>query len=181
MHKPLAVVMGDMDLIRPLGLAGIPCCLVGDPNSEAARSRHVVSVITHTEDGIADNPEPLLSKLVAAAERQTQRPVLFYQHDPQLLFVSRNRDVLSQHFRFVMPDAAHVENLVDKGQFQGMAEVLELPVPPGKVVAAAVGVVLPDLGIPFPVVAKPLWRNSAWTEPAKVVQLDTPHDFRKAW
>ena len=37
--RPLACVMGDMDLLRPLGLARIPCVVVARPGAAPRFSR----------------------------------------------------------------------------------------------------------------------------------------------
>ena len=39
LNLPLACVMGDMDLVRPLGLAGIPCAAVAPAGAPPRYSR----------------------------------------------------------------------------------------------------------------------------------------------
>ena len=50
---PLACVLGDMDLVRPLGLAGIRCAVVGPPGGATAHSRFTERLIPG-EGGIDD-------------------------------------------------------------------------------------------------------------------------------
>ncbi len=181
-NHPLACVMGDMDLVRPLGLAGIRCAVVTSSSDRLTRfSRFATEEILCPEEEISEEPETVLNRLVQFGTMQAERPVLFYEQDAQLLFVSRNRDVLSKAFHFVVADRTLVEDLVDKGRFQMLAERLKLPVPPGRLVRAIAGAAPPELDLRFPVVVKPLWRRKSWTEAAKVAQINTPEAFREAW
>ncbi len=177
-RRPLACVMGDMDLVRPLGLAGIRCAVVAQPGALTTFSRFANAVIFE-DDG--ESGEDLLHRLLRFGADQPERPALFYEHDPQLLFVSRNRERLAQAFRFVIADPVLVEDLVDKGRFQTLAEALNLPVPPTRRLRPAFDSKVPDIDLRFPVVIKPLWRGKSWDQAAKVVQIDTPAELRAAW
>ena len=89
--------------------------------------------------------------------------MLFYQEDRELLLVSRYRDRLARCFRFVLPAAHVVEDLVDKGRFQLLARRLRLPVPRAEILqtwSAATG----QLDLRFPLIIKPLTRRTdRWT------------------
>src|SRR5437764_4936352 len=124
--KPLACVLGDLNLVRPLGLAGIRCAVVAEPRKVASHSRFAADVI---ETDSLTGPGDLADRLVSFARSQSAPPVLFYQEDYHLLFVSRYRDVLASEFRFVFAAAELVENLVDKVKFQAFAQTKGLPVP----------------------------------------------------
>jgi len=178
---PLACVMGDMDLVRPLGLAGIRCAVITPPDGLPRFSRFANEAILWPDEEIAEGAEALLDRLLQFGTSQPERPVLFYEQDAQLLFVSRNRDALSEAFRFVIADRVLVEDLVDKGRFQVLAERLKLPMPPARRVHPATGSAPPELDLRFPVVVKPLWRRSSWVEAAKVAKFDTPEALRGAW
>ncbi len=181
---PLACVMGSMELVRPLGLAGIHCAVVAPPDGLPRYSRFARAIIPWPEEEVSEGAEELLDLLMGFARSQPERPVLLYEHDAQLLFVSRNRKRLAEAFRFVVADAVLVEDLVDKGRFQVLAERLNLPVPPTRRVRPVVGSAPEHIDLRFPVVIKPLWRRKSWTaigETAKVVQVDTPQELREAW
>lgn len=183
-RRPLACVMGSMELVRPLGIAGIPCAVVTAPDGLPKYSRFASAVILWSDEEVSEGAETLLDLLVHFGASQPVRPVLFYEHDAQLLFVSRNRERLAQAFRFVVGDAVLIEDLVDKGRFQVLAERLGLPVPPTRRVRPNVGSTPVDFDLRFPVVVKPLWRRRSWDAiggPAKVVQIDTPQALREAW
>lgn len=178
---PLACVMGDMDLVRPLGLAGVRCAVLTPPDGLPQFSRFAAKTIFWSDEDIEGGAGALLEHLVQFGMRQAVQPILFYEQDAQLLFVSRNRDVLSKAFRFVVAERVLVEDLVDKGRFQKMAECRNLPVPPARLVHPSISFVVPELDIRFPVVVKPLWRRRSWSEAAKVVRIDTPEALREAW
>src|SRR5262249_245244 len=112
----LACVMGDMDLLRPIALAGIPCAVVTRPGVPSLYSRYARSSLAW--DDFSERVDELVEALVRFGAAQPERPVLFYEEDAQLLLVSRYRERLAQAFRFVVADAALVEDLVDKARFQ---------------------------------------------------------------
>jgi len=172
-----------MDLIRPLGLVGIPCASVGPADNPTAYSRFTKASIYWNGD-IWKPSDDLVDVLLGFALKQVSRPVLFYQGDMQLLLISRNRDRLRQGFRFVVADQALVEILVDKARFQAFAEQKDLPIPRGQVVDTAVDDKGIDCGIPFPIIMKPIVRHRAWRRFAasqKALQFTTSEELRAVW
>ena len=164
---PTACVMGDMDLLQPLVAAGIACAVVTRPGVPSLYSRFTAARLPW--DDFSSDPDALLAALASFGEvqganqdaNQGERPVLFYQEDAQLLFVSRHRERLAQTFRFVIAEATLVENLVDKARFQVLADRHGLPVPaaqPFHPVAAEPE----DIGLSFPLIVKPLTRLERW-------------------
>src|SRR5205085_7239369 len=132
-----------------------------------------------------DRSAELVEEMVAFGLKQPEPPVLFYQEDRSLLLVSRHRERLRQAFRFVIPDAKLVEQLVDKHAFQKLAQKLGLPVPPARAVSPA-DEPMPDLAaFTFPVIVKPITRrNDQWQNVAtegKALQLDSEGDLRTLW
>src|SRR5947208_1323642 len=159
---PLACVMGDTDLLRPLGLAGIPCAVVTKPGAPARFSRFARVVLPWRDAW--EHADELVDILTAFAASQPEAPVLFYQEDRELLLVSRYRDVLGRRFRFVVADASLVEDLVDKSRFQALASRLELPVPRARRFDPTDRSPPSELGLQFPLVIKPLTRRTdRWT------------------
>ena len=96
--QPLACVMGDMDLMRPLGLAGIDCAVAVPPGAGARYSRFT----RHALDWFSpwEQPEALVEELIRFGETQSERPVLYFQSDAELLLVSRNRKRLGPGIPF---------------------------------------------------------------------------------
>jgi predicted ATP-grasp superfamily ATP-dependent carboligase len=181
--RPLACVLGDTDLVRPLGLAGIRCAAVTRPDSPKAYSRYV-DVRIDWADNWGD-PEHMRANLLAFAAESPVPPILFYQYDGDLLFVSRNRDALADRFRFTIADADLVERLVDKTRFQELAAEHDLPVPRTTIVWPRPEPGPPDLPLSFPLVLKPVTRRDSTWRPvagnAKAVIVDSPAALAEVW
>jgi predicted ATP-grasp superfamily ATP-dependent carboligase len=121
---------------------------------------------------------------------QTEKPILFYEGDWDLLLVSRFREVLASGFRFVIADSQLVEDLVDKARFVELVRDLDLPAPHAQRLSFASGAASQVLQLGFPVVVKPLtrqratWRSIAVTGTAqepKAVRVDDEHEMRRLW
>lgn len=124
---PVACVLGGMDIVAPLAMAGIPCVVSVGRADPARFSRHVRGAIDALHPW--REPEAYVERLVAWAERQPVRPVLFYPTDGDLLMASRFRDRLRPAFRMCLPSAELVEDLVDKDRFHALAVRAGLRVP----------------------------------------------------
>jgi predicted ATP-grasp superfamily ATP-dependent carboligase len=158
---PLACVIGDMDLVRPLGLAGVPVAAVTARGDAATRySRFCRTVVDWPHP--ADDPDGAVAALARFAAAQERPPVLFCQGDTDLLLVSRRREALAPWFRLTVPPAAMVEDLVDKLRFAALAERLGLPTPRTWLLRR--GDSLPALAreATFPAALKPVTRRK-WT------------------
>jgi len=178
---PLACVLGDADLLRALSLAGIPCAVVAAPGEPARYSRFARVVLDWADAW--ERPEALLELLERFAATQPSRPVLFYEEDRELLLISRSRERLSRSFRLVVPDAVLVEDLVDKGRFQALAQRLDLPVPPARMLNPRVDAV--PVHLRFPLALKPLVRRGdQWTPiagDAKALRFDARLGLVSLW
>ncbi|HYX82340.1 MAG TPA: GNAT family N-acetyltransferase, partial [Gemmatimonadales bacterium] len=181
--RPPACVLGDIDLVRALGRARVPSTVLAPPGAPVRYSRHTRAMFPW--QNAWENPERLVEDLVRFGQAQPEPPVLFYQEDRTLLLVSRHRDRLREGFRFVVPDAELVEQLVDKSRFQELAARLELPVPVARVIAPGDPPPGDDFAIPFPVVLKPLVRIPTRWEPlagpGKATSVDTLEALRALW
>ncbi|MBP2299066.1 carboxylate--amine ligase [Azospirillum picis] len=179
-HGPLACVLGDMDLVRPLGLAKIRCAVVAPGDSAAAHSRFTDRLLAW--DGACDGA--LVDRLLRFGAAHPEKPVLYFQDDAQLLMVSRHRDRLAGVFRFALASPDLVETLVDKGRFQELADRLDLPVPRTRRLRPAPGSEAPELDLDYPLIVKPLTRRPPWDEIegwGKAIRLDGPEDLRALW
>jgi D-aspartate ligase len=177
----VACVMGDMDLLRPLALAGIPCAVVSRPGVPSLYSRYAQSRLAW--DDYSNNIEGLLDALISFGKAQSEPPVLFYEEDGQVLLVSRFRERLAQAFRFVVADATLVEDLLDKARFQVLAERHGLPVPAARRFDPA-ALEPADLGLRFPVIIKPLTRLDPWNDSfglRKALCIEDAEALRSLW
>ena len=184
-NKAYACIFGEgVDLLQALGLAGIPCVSVSPPGAVPRFSRFCRAAVTW-HDPLRE-AEALLKALLEFARTVDEPPVLFYQGDEDTLFVSRFRSELAPHYRFVIPDASLVEDLIDKDRFEAFARRLSLPVPSSTTLR-------PDtppsaeLGITFPALVKPIarqlstdsWRSLAGH--AKAVQVASLDELTRMW
>jgi D-aspartate ligase len=173
---PEACVLGDLDLVAPLVLAGIPCSIVtppGDPARYSRRAQYVGWADPDTE------PDRLLAVLLEHAAGQSEKPVLFFQSDQFTLFVGRYRETLAPAFHLRVAGQTLLEDLVDKFRFRVLAEHLGLPVPPSRVFDAASDRI-DDGPLPLPLLIKPASRDDRWKElePAsKAIRVDSKRDL----
>jgi D-aspartate ligase len=178
---PLACVMGDMDLVRPLGLGGVRCAVVAKWGAPTRFSRFVSAAVDWADAW--EQTETLVDLLVRFGSSLPERPVLYYEGDHELLLVSRHRWQLADAFKFVVPDPTLVEDLVDKSRFRCLAERLGLPVPRSQSIQRLDSSSASDLDLPFPFIAKPLTRRPDRWAPVggsqKAVQVDGPQSWRE--
>lgn len=179
---PTACVLGEIDLVRALGRAGIGCAVAAVPGDPAGHSRHAVERVEWFDPW--DESDLMLESLLSWGRAQRKKPVLFYNGDHDLLLVSRNRDVLSRHFSFVVASPDLVEDLVDKERFRAMGERQNLPVPPNSSFDAARDG--PDsVELPYPIVLKPATRRvDIWAPVSggrKAIRIDDQEALHVLW
>jgi D-aspartate ligase len=180
-HKAVGCILGKLDLLRAVAMAGIPCVSVSPEGALARVSRYSTAAVLHDPRAAS---ELLLERLLAFAGTVDEPPVLFYQGDADTLFISRFRGELGARFRFVIPDATLVEDLIDKARFQALAERLHLPVPPA-IWLTPERPPSRDTEVRFPALVKPFARQLASWQPlaghAKAVQVDSFEDLTRVW
>jgi len=177
----LACVMGDMDLLRPLAVADIRCAVVSRPGGPTLYSRYAQARLAWSD--YTGGTEGLLNALLSFAKAQPEPPVLLYEEDGQVLFVSRHRERLAKAFRFVIAEANLVEDLLDKARFQALAERRGLPVPAAHRFDPA-ALEPADLGLRFPLIIKPLTRLDLWNDSfglRKALYAENAEALRALW
>jgi predicted ATP-grasp superfamily ATP-dependent carboligase len=124
------LLLGGVNLVRCLGLAGIPAVVASsDPSEPAFASRHcrATAVIPPFERRNAVN------RLIGVGERLRdgagRRVPLMCGSDDGLKLVYANRARLQRHFLLLLNDAPIAEALLDKARFQALAAQRGLPVP----------------------------------------------------
>ncbi len=132
-QHPPAVVMGDLTLVRSLGMAKIPSVVIThDPDDITLRSRHAAghAVVSGFE---AAAQARTAAQLVALGRRMKpyycEKLPLFYGTDSQLAFLHAYREPLSEWFSFLLNDDALGRALWDKQPFYELAERAGIPVP----------------------------------------------------
>jgi D-aspartate ligase len=129
--RPPVLLLGGLNLVRALGLAGIPT-LVGSAEADPLvfASRYCGGRLRLPS---LEREGAVLDTLLAAGERLTRalgrRIPLFYGNDDFLSLVHRLREPLSRHFllQLNLPEVA--DCLIDKDRFQQFAMQRRLPVP----------------------------------------------------
>jgi D-aspartate ligase len=178
---PVGCVLGDMDLVRPLGLAGISCAVVAGDEDPQRFSRFACARIEQ-HDGWAD-PEAQVATLLRFGAATEPAPILFYESDADLLMLSRHREVLAERFRFVIAEPGLVEDLLDKARFHVLAGRLGLPVPRSEHLRPEHEAVPAFLELP--VLVKPVIRRGAVWNPlgggAKACRVDTREQLDELW
>ena len=127
MNQALACVVGDLSVVRALGMRGIPVALAGASGSLPSLSRYCRSLVS--TPSFVDDPDGAINALLDWAKSQEPAPVVFYQGDNDLLALSRHRERFTTHAHCVLPPRRLVEDLVDKLRFAVLAERLSLDVP----------------------------------------------------
>ncbi len=176
---PYACLVGEIDMLRALALAGAPCALVAARGDFARFSRAAdvrIDLPDHWEA-----PE-LVDRLIRWGESQPVRPALFYDGDWDLLMVSQHRDPLRRAFRFIVPNHELVLDLVDKARFAQLALQHQLPMP--RSASLTPGDSVEHIDLRFPVVVKPLTRQHDSWKPltaSKAMQADSAADLARIW
>lgn len=159
-----AVVLGEIGLVRCLGEWGVPCVVVAcNKDHLAFASRYCMeSVVVPSFNPDCRETLDLLLKI----GRRLGKSVLFCNGEPDFLFVSKHRDLLSRYFLIDLPSEKQADLLVDKGLFYKMGAEYGFPIPrtwqpndPGELEA-----ILPE--IVFPCILKPtqqlFWKSYAF-------------------
>jgi D-aspartate ligase len=149
----MACVLGGMDIVSPLGRAGIRCAVAVGSTNPARYSRYVDAVVDRLDPWA--EPQAYVDRLVGWAAAQSVPPVLYYPTDADLLMVSRYRDRLQEVFTVLIPDSGLVEDLVQKQRFHELADRVALPVPPSQHVPAGADPPAPG-SVGFPAIVKPV-------------------------
>jgi D-aspartate ligase len=179
---PLGLVMGDVDMVRALGVAGISSAFFGFDDDAARRSRHVRIALPWIDQW--ERQEDIVAALLDLARSLPEPPVLYPQTDATLLLASRHRERLGTALRLILADADLIEQLVDKGRFQALADRHGLPVPRAQRLAPVPDASLPALDVPYPLIVKPLTRAPAWSAFAgsgKAVEVPDAAAFAALW
>jgi predicted ATP-grasp superfamily ATP-dependent carboligase len=146
---------GALDYLRSLARENIGCVVVStDEHEIASRSRYcrkLFLVQPYRESNDSHN----VKVLVELGKRFSEKPVLIYGEDINMLFVSRNRDELQKYYRFLMPPRGLAEKFVNKTDFQRLAETHDIPVPKTRIVHSYEELVEVSKHISYPAFIKP--------------------------
>jgi predicted ATP-grasp superfamily ATP-dependent carboligase len=130
-ERPPALLLGGLDLLRPLGYADIPAIVATpeahDPalDSRYCRGRLLLPPL--------DKREAVIGTLLGAGLRLKSalgsRVPLYYGTDDHLSLISDAREALEQVFLLLLNPPEVSRALLDKDRFQALARERALPVP----------------------------------------------------
>jgi D-aspartate ligase len=104
----------------------------------------------------------LIETLRQLGEELDTPAVIFPCTDMSVLLTSRQRGELAEHFHLVLPDAAIVEMLVDKGRFHAFAQEVGLPIPTTFSLHTRGDAERAAGALRFPAVLKPAVKTPEW-------------------
>lgn len=129
--RPPVVLLGGLNVVRALGLGGVPVIVAThDAEEPALDSRYCAG---HWRLPPLSDPEAMVDSLVALAAHLRRRfaspAPLFYSNDDYLRFVSEHRSRLQGRYRLVLNDEGTTLAMLDKQRFAEFAAERSLPVP----------------------------------------------------
>lgn len=130
-ERPPAVLLGGLNVLRALGLAGIPVIVASSCDDEAAfASRYCRGRLRLPS---LDNRRAVVEALLRAGERLAaaigRRVPLFYSNDTWQRLVQDYRGELAQHYLLLLNEPGVADALIEKDLFQPLAAERGLPVP----------------------------------------------------
>jgi D-aspartate ligase len=180
-HVP-AVVLGvdvsALNVIRSLGRRGINVYAIGcNPNDFGSVSRYAKFLFCES----LNDEEKVMSALSQTSRNAEKRFVLFCTSDLHVLFISRNREILKEHYDFVLPAHDVIETLMDKKNLDRFARKHGFPVPTTFFSQKEDDICEIAETIHYPCVVKPLYRTAYWSQnippEKKVLKIDSPADL----
>lgn len=130
-RQPPVVLIGGVNLVRALGLAGIPVILATwDPEEPALHSRYCrARVMLPRPDAGGEAARRLLALGAELVARQGRRAPLLYGSDGALELLQAHREALARYFLFILPEPEVASALISKERFGAFAIHRGLPVP----------------------------------------------------
>jgi predicted ATP-grasp superfamily ATP-dependent carboligase len=153
-----------LGLVRSLGRHGVPVTIVKEGAADISfHSRHVRGIALGDHTGARDK----VDCLIAAARRESQKPVLFVAGDMNLLAACQHEAELREHFHCVLPTLTAAQTVVGKSLFQDFAARHAVPVPQGWNPRDLDELRALADSLPYPLVLKPV-RSADWHLPSVV-------------
>lgn len=168
------VIYGGLSLLRCFAGRQFRVTAVDtDPESLTLRSR-----IVRRRELVAcpmEHPEALVEDLLRIGRSFDEPPMLAWDNDNMVLLVSRYRETLSRHYRFLLPDAQLIEDLVGKLRFADFAKRLDLPVPRSLVPDGEVTAEQIAQQVGLPCILKPNTHVGQFRQAVTQHEHDRPH------
>jgi D-aspartate ligase len=130
-ERPPVVLLGGLNVLRALGLGGIPVIVASSCADELAfASRYCWGRLSLPS---LDNRRAVADSLLRAGERLAgdlgRRLPLFYSNDDWQRLVQDYRSELAQHYTLLLNDPDVADAVIEKDRFQSLAAARGLPIP----------------------------------------------------
>lgn len=130
-ERPPVLLQADLDLVRTLGMAGIPVVVASsDKDDPAFASRYSAGRCVLPS---RYQPDALVTAMLDAGDRLSdalgRRVPLMYGADDWLELICAHRDRLQEKFLLLLNDPEVAWGLLMKDRFEPLARDLDLPVP----------------------------------------------------
>jgi D-aspartate ligase len=183
-NRPAAVVVGldcitGLQSTRIFAARDVPVIgVAADRSHYCARTRLPVEIVRAPLRG-----EALVDALIGLGRRLDRPAVLVPCTDAAVLAISAGRDLLAESFRFVLPEHADVERLMDKVSFAEHAIAAGLPIPPTAVLRSRADAEQAAASLAYPAVLKPGLKSASWVAAtkAKAIPVDGPEALLAAY
>lgn len=168
------VVVGNLDIIRPLAMARLPIVLATSMANRPAFSSRFCEK-KHQVPSPTRYPDAFVDKLIDIGRQlQAYKPVLFYSGDTDLIAISNRREELLPYFRFNMASRELIDQLTDKVKFTELADELNLQTPKTVIYNPGSGRSFSPSAIKYPCIIKPAVRG-AWFGSQAIRKLNKPY------
>ncbi|MCU7806278.1 MAG: hypothetical protein KZQ73_00165 [Candidatus Thiodiazotropha sp. (ex Semelilucina semeliformis)] len=125
---PAVVIYGGLSLLRPFRKTNISCHALAHSKSDLIRySRKIHSF--KALPPLNSDSDALIQALIDSSTKFKVKPVLYYGNDQTMRFISTHREVLSDHYRFLMPTAKLVSSCSEKNSFNELIKDIDVTYP----------------------------------------------------
>lgn len=177
-RRPPAVVVGadinGLGVVRSLARAGIATYLLDCAGTDPAmRTRYPVKITVPSLSGA-----PIIETLLALRRHFTGAPVLFLTREATVKTVSGALDRIASCYRISLPGAELMERLMDKAQFQTLAQQHGFAIPRAVHLRQAEDLARGD-ALDYPCVLKPVVKTPAYDDRfRKAYKVESPEQLR---
>jgi predicted ATP-grasp superfamily ATP-dependent carboligase len=156
----LSLFATGLGAVRSLAAGGVDVIgMDSDPAMPGFRSRRCRAELC--PDPVTE-PDALVQYLLERTSSIPRGSVVFPASDAFVLFLSRHREALADHYRFALPEGDVLEAIIDKRKQYDLAERAGIPYPATHYPETSADVERIADGIDYPVLVKPyvghLWR-----------------------
>src|SRR5687767_10313979 len=119
-QRPPALLLGNVNLVRALGLGGIPAIVASpEPDAPAKASRYAQGSLLLPP---LESRDAVLETLLRAGERLADslggKTLLVYGSDDYLGLIQEHHAALAPHFALILNDPEVAHALIDKARFE---------------------------------------------------------------